>query len=84
MLWPAMADKIIFQLEKLSKFYDRAQILKEITLAFLEGAKIGVIGANGAGKSTLLRIIAGEDTEYEGTARPIAGLSVGYPPRSRH
>ncbi len=78
MLLPPMADKIIYQLEKLSKFYDRLEVLKEITLSFLEGAKIGVIGANGAGKSTLLRIIAGEDTEYEGTARPIAGLTVGY------
>ena len=73
-----MADKIVFHLEDLHKFYGQKEVLKGITLAFLEGAKIGLIGPNGAGKSTLLRIIAGVDKDYEGEARPIAGLSVGY------
>jgi energy-dependent translational throttle protein EttA len=53
-------------------------VLKGITLSFLEGAKIGVIGPNGSGKSSLLRVISGEDKQFEGTARPIAGLSIGY------
>ncbi|MBL8857515.1 MAG: energy-dependent translational throttle protein EttA [Planctomycetes bacterium] len=73
-----MADKIIYQLQDLKKFYGQKEVLKGITLSFLEGAKIGIIGANGSGKSTLLRIISGEDKNFEGTARPIAGLTVGY------
>ena len=73
-----MADKIIFQLHELKKFYGQRLVLNDITLSFLEGAKIGVIGPNGAGKSTLLRIMAGVDKQYEGTAKPIGGLSVGY------
>jgi ATP-binding cassette ChvD family protein len=73
-----MADKIIFQLQDLKKYFGQKEVLKGITLSFLEGAKIGIIGPNGAGKSTLLRIIAGVDKQFEGTARPIAGLTVGY------
>ena len=73
-----MADRIIFQLQDLRKFYGQTEVLKGITLAFLEGAKIGVIGPNGAGKSTLLRIIAGEDTKFEGTAKKVGELSIGY------
>ncbi|MFT5290911.1 MAG: sulfate-transporting ATPase [Planctomycetota bacterium] len=74
----AMADKIVFHLNDLRKFFGQKEVLKGITLSFLEGAKIGLIGPNGAGKSTLLRIIAGEDKQFEGEARPIAGVSVGY------
>ena len=59
-----MSDKIVYQLQDLQKFYDQREVLKGITLSFLEGAKIGLIGLNGAGKSTLLRIIAGQDTQY--------------------
>ncbi len=74
-----MSDgKIIYHLQDLKKFYDQREILSGITIAFLEGANIGLIGPNGAGKSTLLRILAGVDTDIEGTARPIQGLSVGY------
>ncbi len=73
-----MADKIIFQLQDLKKFFGQKEVLKGITLSFLEGAKIGIIGPNGAGKSTLLRVIAGVDKQFEGTARPIAGLTIGY------
>ena len=78
MLSAPMAEKIIFQLQDLRKFYGQREVLRGITLSFLDGAKIGVIGPNGAGKSTLLRIIAGEDREFEGVAKPIAGLSIGY------
>jgi sulfate-transporting ATPase len=53
-------------------------ILKDISLSFFPGAKIGVLGLNGAGKSTLLRIMAGLDSEHEGEARPQPGLRVGY------
>jgi sulfate-transporting ATPase len=70
--------KIVFHIQDLHKFYDLNEVLKGITLAFLEGAKIGLIGANGAGKSTLLKIIAGVDKDFEGIAKPIAGITVGY------
>ena len=56
-------------------------ILKNISLSFFPGAKIGVLGLNGAGKSTLLRIMAGIDTDIEGEARPQPGLKVGYLPQ---
>jgi len=57
------------------------QILKNISLSFFPGAKIGVLGLNGAGKSTLLRIMAGIDTEIEGEAHPQPGLKIGYLPQ---
>ncbi|MDH3214271.1 MAG: ATP-binding cassette domain-containing protein, partial [Myxococcales bacterium] len=56
-------------------------ILADITLAFLPGAKIGVLGANGAGKSSLLRIMAGIDTDFVGEAKPAPGIRVGYLPQ---
>ncbi|MGB3597924.1 MAG: ATP-binding cassette domain-containing protein, partial [Pseudomonas neustonica] len=59
----------------------KRQILKDISLSFFPGAKIGVLGLNGAGKSTLLRIMAGVDTEIEGEARPMPGIKVGYLPQ---
>ncbi|MCQ1060592.1 energy-dependent translational throttle protein EttA [Photobacterium sp. DNB23_23_1] len=59
----------------------KRQILKDISLSFFPGAKIGVLGLNGSGKSTLLRIMAGIDTDIEGEARPQTGLKVGYLPQ---
>ena len=59
----------------------KKQILKDISLSFFPGAKIGVLGLNGAGKSTLLRIMAGVDKEFEGEARPMPGINVGYLPQ---
>jgi len=56
----------------------KREILKDISLSFFPGAKIGVLGLNGAGKSTLLRIMAGIDTEFNGEARPQQGINVGY------
>ena len=56
----------------------KRQILKDISLSFFPGAKIGVLGLNGSGKSTLLRIMAGIDTEYTGEARPQTGIRIGY------
>ncbi|HBC58044.1 MAG TPA: energy-dependent translational throttle protein EttA [Gammaproteobacteria bacterium] len=59
----------------------KREILKDISLSFFPGAKIGVLGLNGAGKSTLLRIMAGVDKEYLGEARPQSGIQVGYLPQ---
>jgi sulfate-transporting ATPase len=56
----------------------KRQILKDISLSFFPGAKIGILGLNGAGKSSLLRIMAGVDTEFEGEAKPMPGISIGY------
>ncbi|MCA8957664.1 MAG: ATP-binding cassette domain-containing protein, partial [Planctomycetes bacterium] len=77
-----MSDKPIYSLERLTKAYDiKKPVLKDVSLTFLDGAKIGVIGSNGAGKSTLLRIMAGVDKEYDGVARPRDGLTIGYVPQ---
>ena len=59
----------------------KREIVKDISLSFFPGAKIGVLGLNGAGKSTLLRIMAGIDTEINGEARPQAGIKIGYLPQ---
>ena len=73
-----MAGEPIFQMYKLSKVYppDR-EVLKEISLSFLPGAKIGVLGYNGAGKSSLLAIMAGRDSEFRGDAQLAPAASVG-------
>lgn len=66
-------------MNRVSKIVDNQRfILKDISLSFLPGAKIGVLGLNGSGKSTLLRIMAGVDKQYEGEARPQPGIKVGY------
>ena len=72
----------VYVMNKLSKTYPGGkQVLKDVTLAFLPGAKIGVVGVNGAGKSTLLRIMAGQETEFLGEAWAAEGVSVGYLPQ---
>src|SRR5690606_14277650 len=70
-------NKIIFSMVKVSKFYDKKPVLKDIYLSFFYGAKIGVLGLNGAGKSSLLRIIAGTDKEFDGEVVFSKGYSVG-------
>ena len=77
-----MASEFIFTMRKLNRFYppDR-EILKDVTLAFYPGAKIGVIGHNGAGKSSVLQIMAGLDDGYTGEARLSPGYTVGYLPQ---
>jgi energy-dependent translational throttle protein EttA len=70
-------NKIIFSMVKVSKFYDKKPVLKDIYLSFFYGAKIGVLGLNGAGKSSLLRIIAGHDKEFNGEVVFSKGYSVG-------
>jgi sulfate-transporting ATPase len=72
----------IYTMNRVSKVVPpKRQILRDISLSFFPGAKIGVLGLNGAGKSSLLRIMAGVDTEIEGEARPQAGIKVGYLPQ---
>jgi sulfate-transporting ATPase len=75
-----MAEQYIFQTYKLTKIVqpNNREILKDITLSFFPGAKIGVIGHNGAGKSTLLKIMAGIDTNFQGEARLTPGFTAGY------
>jgi energy-dependent translational throttle protein EttA len=78
----ALPDKFIFSMNRVSKVVPpKRTILKDISLSFFPGAKIGVLGLNGAGKSTLLRIMAGVDTEFEGEARPMTGINIGYLPQ---
>lgn len=76
-----MGEKYIFQMEDLTKKHGQKAVLENIWLAFYPGAKIGVLGPNGAGKSTLLRIMAGQDKEFDGTARLTAGYTAGYLPQ---
>ena len=69
----------IYTMHRVSKVVPpKREILRDISLSFFPGAKIGVLGLNGAGKSTLLRIMAGLDKEHEGEARPQPGIKVGY------
>ncbi|RRW12028.1 energy-dependent translational throttle protein EttA [Stutzerimonas stutzeri] len=72
----------VYTMHRLSKVVPpKREILKNISLSFFPGAKIGVLGLNGAGKSTLLRIMAGVDTEFDGEARAMPGINVGYLPQ---
>jgi len=72
----------VYTMNRVSKVVPpKRQILKDISLSFFPGAKIGVLGLNGAGKSSLLRIMAGEDQEHEGEARPQPGIKIGYLPQ---
>jgi energy-dependent translational throttle protein EttA len=73
-----MSTQYVYTMHRLSKAYPPdKQVLKDVTLAFLPGAKIGVLGYNGAGKSTVLRIMAGRETEYTGDAMLAPGAKVG-------
>jgi sulfate-transporting ATPase len=71
-------NKIIYSMIKVSKFYDKNPVLKDISLSYFYGAKIGVLGLNGAGKSSLLRILAGEDRNFNGETILSPGHTVGY------
>lgn len=70
--------KIIYSMMRVSKVYDKKPVIKDISLSYFYGAKIGVLGLNGSGKSTLLKIMAGVDKEFNGEAVLSAGYSVGY------
>ncbi len=71
-------NKVIYSMIKVSKFYDKKPILKDISLSYFYGAKIGVLGLNGSGKSSLLRILAGVDKEFNGQTILSPGYTVGY------
>ena len=71
-------NKIIYSMMRVSKFYDKKPVIKDISLSYFYGAKIGVLGLNGSGKSSLLRIMAGVDKDFNGQAVLSAGYTVGY------
>ncbi len=72
------SQKIIYSMMRVSKLYDKKPVIKDISLSYFYGAKIGVLGLNGSGKSSLLRIMAGVDKEFNGQAVLSAGYSVGF------
>lgn len=77
-----VAPQYVFSMRKVSKtFPPHKQVLRDISLSFFYGAKIGVLGLNGAGKSTLLKIIAGEEKQYNGEVSVTDGISIGYLPQ---
>ena len=71
-------QKIIYSMIGVSKFYNKKPVIKDISLSFFHGAKIGVLGLNGSGKSTVLRIMAGVDHEYNGRITMTPGFTIGY------
>jgi len=71
-------NKVIYSMIRVSKFYDKKPVLKDISLSYFYGAKIGVLGLNGSGKSSLLRILAGVDKEFNGETILSPGYTVGY------
>ena len=74
--------QFIYTMNRVGKIVPpKRQILKDISLSFFPGAKIGVLGLNGAGKSTLIKILTGVDQDYEGEARPQPGIKIGYLPQ---
>ncbi|HEY7883941.1 MAG TPA: energy-dependent translational throttle protein EttA [Cellvibrionaceae bacterium] len=75
----------VYSMHRLGKVVPpKREILKDISLSFFPGAKIGVLGLNGSGKSTLLRIMAGVDTDFNGEARPMPDIKIGYLPQEPH
>ncbi len=70
--------KIIYSMMRVSKFYDKRQVLKDISLSYFYGAKIGVLGLNGSGKSSLLKILAGIDKDFQGEIALSPGYTIGY------
>ncbi|MDD5287283.1 MAG: energy-dependent translational throttle protein EttA [Desulfuromonadaceae bacterium] len=77
-------NKIIYSMMRVSKFYDKKPVIKDISLSYFYGAKIGVLGLNGSGKSSLLRIMAGVDKEFNGQAVLSQGYTVGYLEQEPH
>jgi ATP-binding cassette ChvD family protein len=71
-------NKIIYSMYRVSKFHGKKQVLKDISLSYFYGAKIGVLGLNGSGKSSLLRILAGVDSEFDGETSVSPGHTIGF------
>jgi energy-dependent translational throttle protein EttA len=78
------SEKIIYSMYRVSKLYDQKPVLRDISISYFYGAKIGVLGLNGTGKSSLLRIFAGVDREYQGEATLAPGYSVGLLEQEPH
>jgi len=77
-----MPEKFVYFMNRMTKIFPpKKEVLKDISLSFYYGAKIGIIGVNGSGKSTLMRIMAGIDTEFQGEAWIEQGRTVGYLPQ---
>ena len=74
----AEPNKIIYSMIRVSKFHDKKPIIKDISLSYFYGAKIGVLGLNGSGKSTLLKILAGVDKDFQGETVLTPGHTIGY------
>src|SRR4030042_563569 len=75
---PSDPNKVIHSMIRVSKYYDKKPVLKDISISYFYGAKIGVLGLNGAGKSSLLRIFAGVDKEFNGQAILSSRYTVGF------
>ncbi len=74
-----MAEKFAFSMVRVNKIYPpNKQVLRDISLSYFYGAKIGILGLNGSGKSTLMKIMAGEEKNFSGEAKPSDGITVGY------
>ena len=74
-----MSQQYVYSMLRVSKVVPpQKTIIKDISLSFFPGAKIGLLGLNGAGKSTVRRIMAGVDKEFEGEAVPMGGIKIGY------
>ena len=71
-------DKIIYSMIRVTKRHGQKEVLKDISLSYFYGAKIGVLGLNGAGKSSLLRILAGVDQSFDGKTVRAPGYTIGY------
>ena len=71
-------EKTIYSMLRVSKSYHNRTVIKDISLSYFYGAKIGVLGLNGSGKSSLLRIMAGQDSEYDGEAVISQGYTLGF------
>src|SRR5512139_1453463 len=71
------ANKVIYTMIRVNKYYDKRPVIKDISLSYFYGAKIGVLGLNGVGKSSLLRIMAGVDREFNGQTILSPGITVG-------
>ncbi|MBR0129555.1 MAG: ATP-binding cassette domain-containing protein, partial [Neisseriaceae bacterium] len=77
-----MMAQYVYSMLRVSKTVPpQKQIIKDISLSFFPGAKIGLLGLNGAGKSTVLRIMAGVDKDFDGEATPMSGIKIGYLPQ---
>jgi sulfate-transporting ATPase len=77
-----MAQQYVFVMKDLRKVVPpKRQIIKDISLSFFPGAKIGLLGLNGSGKSTVLRIMAGQDAEFDGELSHESGIRIGYLPQ---